>query len=132
MPVHRAGMLKSPVDRNPPRPPRFEPQLFGPRGVPTVIENIKVLSGENVPVALEKRFPQMLGQRLKGATVLRVLRVNRIIVEPRADEVVIPRVVEIRALESRGRLMIDPQRLHPGVADVSRVRRARHARAASA
>src|SRR5438270_8426039 len=34
MPIHRTGMLKSPVDRNPARPPRLEPQFFRSKRVP--------------------------------------------------------------------------------------------------
>src|SRR6202043_4032242 len=62
MPVHRAGMLEAPVDRNPPRPPRLKSQLFGAHGVAPELEDVEILPGENVPVAIEKRTPQMFRQ----------------------------------------------------------------------
>src|SRR6266581_2240452 len=70
----------------------------------------------------------MLRQRFESAAVFRVVGVNRIVVEPGANEMVVARIVQIRALESQRRLVIHPKRFHPGVADVSRVRRTGHAR----
>src|SRR6266704_364359 len=70
----------------------------------------------------------MLRQCCERAAIFRVVSVNRIVVEPGTNEIVVARVVQIGALESWRRLVIHPQRLDPGVADVSRVRRARHAR----
>ena len=93
MPVHRAGMLKAPIDRNPARPPGFEAYFFGPRGMPPVIENVEVLACENVPIAVQKGLAQMLGQRFQRAPVSRIVGVNRIVVEPRAKEFVIARIV---------------------------------------
>ena len=52
VPIDGAGMLEAPVDRNPPRPPRLESQLFGARGVPAHVEQIEILPRENVPVAV--------------------------------------------------------------------------------
>src|SRR5260370_29492347 len=70
----------------------------------------------------------MLRQCFESSAIFRVVGVNRIVVEPGANEIVVARIVQIRALESRRRLVIHPKRLDPSVADVSRVRRTRHAR----
>src|SRR5712691_12739676 len=126
MPIDRAGMLEAPVNRNPARPPGLEPELFRARGVAAILENVEILPGEDVPVAFEKRAAQMLRKRFQSAPVFGVVGVNRVIVEPRANEIVIARVVQFRPLEARRRKVINPQRLDPGVADVPRVRRAGH------
>src|SRR6266571_166419 len=128
MPIDRAGMLEAPINRNPARPPRFEPEPFWARGVASILENVEILPGEDVPVALKKRAAQMLRQRLEVAAVFGIVGVNGVVVEPRANEIVIARVVQFRPLEARRRHVINPQRLDPGVADVPRVRRAGHAR----
>jgi hypothetical protein len=96
MPIHRAGMLKTPVDGNPPRPPGLQPNLFWARGVPADVQDVKVLPRKNVRVAFEKGAPQMVWQRFERAAILRVVGVNRIVVEPGANEIVIARVVKIR------------------------------------
>ncbi len=89
MPVHGAGMLKAPVDRDPARPPWLKAQLFGAHGVTAELEHIEVLPGENVPVAFEKRTPQMFRQRFECAVIFRVIGVNRIVSQLRANEIVI-------------------------------------------
>src|ERR1041384_4168703 len=91
MPIHSAGMLKSPVDRNPARQPRLQPQIFRTRGVPANFKHVKILPGENIPVAVQKRASQMLRQRFEGAAIFRVVRVDGIVVEPGADKFVIAR-----------------------------------------
>src|SRR6266568_1690631 len=99
MPIDRAGMLEAPVNRNPTRPPGLEPQFFRARGVASILENVEILPGEDVPVTLEKRAAQMLRQRFQGAAVFGVVGVNRVVVEPRANEIEIPRVVQFRPLK---------------------------------
>src|SRR5208337_5022134 len=131
MPIHRARMLESPVNRNPPRPPRLHPNLFRPRRVSPNFKQVEVLPRENVPVSIQKSFPQLFRQRLQRLPVIQVVRINRIVFHPRAYEVVILRIVLLRPLESRRRLLVDPQRLHPRVPNVPRVRRPRHARKSS-
>src|SRR6266571_2595446 len=131
MPIDRAGMLEAPINRNPARPPRFESELFRARGVTSILENVEILPGEDVPVALKKRAAQMFRQRFQRAPVFGVFGVNGVVVEPRANEIVIPRVVQFRPLKARRRNVIDPQRFDPGVADVPRVRRAGHGAKAS-
>ena len=93
MPIHGAGMLKSPVDRNPARPPGFKPQLLRPDGVPPIIENVEILPGKNVPVAVEKRAAQMFRQRFQRAAVFGVVGVNCIVINPRANKFVVARIV---------------------------------------
>src|SRR6266568_6221786 len=73
----------------------------------------------------------MLRQSFERAAVFRVVGVNRIVVDARANEIVVTRIIQIAALKSRGRLLIDPERFYPGVPDVARVRRASHAAYAS-
>src|SRR5437899_1364075 len=104
MPIDRAGMLEAPVNRNPARPPGFEPQLFRARGVASILENVEVLPGENVPVAFKKRAAQMLRQRFQSAAVFGVVGVNGVVVEPRANEIVIARVVQFRSEEHTSEL----------------------------
>src|SRR5579864_6704764 len=127
MPIHGTGMLEAPINRNPARPPRLEANLLGPSRVAAVIENIEVLSRENVPIALKKRQAQVFGQRLERAPIVGVVRVNGIVVDPRANEVVVARIVQISALETRGRHFVHPQSLDPSVADVAGVRCSSHA-----
>src|SRR2546425_6581149 len=110
MPIDRAGMLEAPVNRNPARPPRLEPELFRARGVPAILENVEVLPGKNVPVTLEKRAAQMLRKRFERAAVFGVVGVNGVVVEPRANEIVIARVVQFRPLEAPRRPRVNPQR----------------------
>ena len=90
-------MLKSPVNRDPSRPPRLEPNVFRPRGVPAEIEHVKVLPRKNVPIAVEKCAPQMFRQRFQRPPVLRVVRVNRIVINARANEIVVARIVQAPA-----------------------------------
>src|ERR1700730_15912796 len=73
----------------------------------------------------------MFRERFQGATIIRVLGVNRVVFEPRANEIVVAGIIEITAVKSGRRLVIDPQRFHPGVADVAGIGRAGHARAAA-
>jgi hypothetical protein len=86
-------MLKSPVDRDPARPPWLEPQLLGAHGVAAELKDIEVLPRENVPVALEKGATEMFRQRLERAMIRLVVRVDRIIGKPGANEIVIALVV---------------------------------------
>src|SRR5579859_682191 len=131
MPIHRARMMKSPIDRNPARQPRFQSQIFRPRRVPSDVEHIEILPRENVPIAFQKRAAQMFRQRFERLAVLRVVRVDRIVVKPRANKIVLARVVKLRPLKSRRRRMIHPKRLYPRMTDIPRIRRARHARKTS-
>ncbi len=131
MPVHGAGMLKAPVDRDPARPPWLETQGFGAHGVAAELEDVEILPGENVPVAFEKGAAQMFGQRFERAMVRGVVGVNRIVGNLRANKRVVFGIVNLRPLESRRRRMIDPQCLHPGVTDVAGVAGAGHARNAA-
>src|SRR5260370_24691997 len=87
---------------------RSQPQLLRSRGVAPDLKDVEVLTRKDVPIAFEKRAPQMLRQRLERAAVLRIVGVNRIIVDPRANEFVVARVVQIRALEARRRNVIHP------------------------
>src|SRR5579863_3799329 len=66
MPVDRAGMLKTPVNRDPARPPGLEAQLLGAHGVAAELEDVEILPGENVPVAIQKRPAQMFRQLCSG------------------------------------------------------------------
>jgi hypothetical protein len=109
MPIHGAGMLKAPIDRNPARPPGLEPQLFGAHGVAAELEDIEILAGENIPVAVQKRAPQMFGQRGKRAVVRRIISVNRIVRKLGAYEIVVARIIKLGSIESSRRLMIDPR-----------------------
>jgi hypothetical protein len=84
-------MLEAPVDGDPAGPPGFEAQLFGARGVAREIENVEILAGENVPVAIEKGAAQMLGERGKGLLICLVVGVDRIVSQARADERVVAR-----------------------------------------
>src|SRR5208337_3364672 len=131
VPVHRARMLESPVNRNPPRPPCLHPNLFRSRRVPPNLEKIEVLAGEKVPVPFQKRLAKLLRKRLERLAVIQVVRVNRIVGNPSAYEVVICRIVLLRPLESRRRRSVNPQRLDPSVADVAGVRGPGHARKGS-
>ena len=85
----RAGMLKTPIDRDPPRPPTLHLQFFCARGVPRNIKHVKVLARENVPIAFEKCAPQMRWQRFQRFVIFGVVRVNRIIRNRCADKCVI-------------------------------------------
>src|SRR5690242_20587085 len=120
-------MLEAPINRNPARPPRLEANLLGPRGVAAVIENIEILPRENVPIALEKRQSQIFGQRFEGAPIVGVVRINGIVINPRTNKVVVARIIQISALETRGRHFVHPQSLDPSVADVAGVRGSGHA-----
>ena len=95
------------------------------------IEDVEILAGENIPVAIEKCATQMFGQRFQRAMVFRVVRVNRIVFEIGADEIEVARVIQLRAIESRRRDVIDPQRFHPCVTNVAGVGGAGHARTAA-
>src|SRR5947209_13062942 len=47
VPVHSAVVVEAPVDGDPARIPRLQPQLLGPRGVMSNVEDVEVLTGEN-------------------------------------------------------------------------------------
>src|SRR5579859_4346639 len=121
-------MLKTPVNRNPARPPGLEAQLLGAHGVAAELEDVEILPGENVPVAIQKRPAQMFRQSFERAAVLGVVGVNRIVGQLGANEIVVARVVQLRPLEARRRRVIDPQRFHPGVANIAGIAGAGHAR----
>jgi len=76
--------------------------------VPSDIEHIKILAGENVPIAFEKRASQMLWQRFERTAILGIVCVNWIVVESRANEVVVGRIVDLRAIKSSGRRVVYP------------------------
>ena len=52
MPVSRRRMFESPVDRDPPRPPRFPFNLFRAPHMPAQIKAVEVLPRDHVPVAI--------------------------------------------------------------------------------
>ena len=79
MPVHRAGMIKAPVDGDPPRPPGLQAKLFGARGVASDLENVEILAGEDVPVAVEERAAQMFGQSFQRTAIEPIVRVDRVV-----------------------------------------------------
>src|SRR5947207_3717948 len=131
MPIHRTIMLKSPVNRNPTWQPRLQPQIFGTRSVAANFKYVKILPGENVPIPVQERAPQMFRQRFERAAIFCIVGVYRVVVQPRANEIVFLRIVIPGALESSGRSVIHPQSFYPGMTDVSRIRRAGHARKTS-
>src|SRR5260370_2676 len=128
MPIDRAGVLKAPINRNPPRPPLLEANVLRARGVAADVEDIEVLPRKNVPVAVEERAPQMLRQGFQRPAVFRVVGVNGVVIDARANKFVVARIIQVRTLEACRRLLIDPQRLYPGVSHIAGVRRACHAR----
>src|SRR5258708_37187308 len=113
VPVHRAGMTKSPVDGNPARQPWLHPQIFRTRGVPVNFKHIKILPSENVPVAIQKRAAQMFRERFQRAAILRVIRVDRTAIDPLANKFAILWAIVFRPLEPRPPRPIHPQRLRP-------------------
>src|SRR5579885_3548526 len=127
MPVDGTGMLETPVNGDPARPPRLEADFLRTKGVAAILEDIEILAGENIPVPIEKGAAQMLRQRFERAAIGRIVCVNGIVAEPRANEIVLVRVVQLGPLESRRRV-VHPQGLDPGVADVAGIRRSGHAR----
>ena len=72
-------MLESPVNRNPAQTPWFDPSIFGTRGVPFAIEHVKILPGENIPIAAKKCAAQMCWQRFQCALIFQIVRVHRIV-----------------------------------------------------
>src|SRR5215467_4756643 len=110
MPIDGAVMLKTPVDGNPAQPPRFEANCFWASGVAAVVEYIEVLARENVPIAFEHCEAQVFRQGLELAAIVGIVSVNRVVVEPRADEIVVAWIVQIGALEARGRNFVNPKR----------------------
>ena len=113
MPIDRARMIETPVDRNPARPPGFESNVFRSGGVAADIEYVEIVPSENGPVAFQKGAAQMFGQRFQRAPVGRIVGVNRVVIEPSTNEIVVARVVQIGAIESGGRFVIHPQMLSP-------------------
>src|SRR5277367_3962165 len=55
VPISRCGMLESPVNRNPTRPPRLPLNLFRAYRVPPQIEAVEILPREHFPISVEKR-----------------------------------------------------------------------------
>jgi hypothetical protein len=47
-------MLEAPINRNPARPPGLQVDFFSANYVARVIEAVKILAGEDVPIAVEK------------------------------------------------------------------------------
>ncbi len=90
------------------------------------VEIIEILAGENFPVAVEKGPPKVGGQRGERLQIILIGGVDGIVMHARGDEIVIGGIVTLRIFHSCGRLLINPQRLHPGVADVAGIRGAGH------
>src|SRR5690349_3643797 len=70
----------------------------------------------------------MLGQSAERAVVIGIVGVNRIVGKARANELVIVGMVEARLLVFGRRRFVDPQRFHPGMADVAGIAGSGHAR----
>src|SRR5271165_3022856 len=119
-------MLEAPVDGDPARPPRLQTKFFRSRGVPANFKDVEVLSGENVPVAVEEGAAEMFRQGFESAAIVRVVSENGVVFEFSADEIVLAGVVKFRTIEACGRNFVDPQSLDPGVADVAGVGGAGH------
>ena len=96
------------------------------------VEIIEILAGENVPVAVEKCAAQVRRQRGERLQIILIGGVDGIVGDARGDEIVIGGIVALRIFHSGGGLLINPQRLHPGVADVAGIRGAGHVRKRSA
>src|ERR1700733_11013581 len=121
-------MLESPINRNPSRPPWLPVYLLRANNMPRAIEPVEILPRENVPVAVEKCALQIRRQSAQRLQIILIARVNRIVRYARRNEIVI-RCVEFFGMFHAGRgLFIDPQRLHPGMTDVSGVGSTSHAR----
>jgi hypothetical protein len=120
-------MLKSPINRNPSRPPRLPLDLFRSRRISRQVAAVEILPGKDIPIAVEKRALQIRRQSLQRLLIAPICRVNRVIEKPRRNEIVILYVVFLRTLHPRRRLLVDPQRLYPRVPDVPQVRRPGHA-----
>ena len=127
VPIHRARMLKSPINRNPPRRPLLQPQTLRPRRVPPHLKQIEILPLQNRPIPFQKRPPQPVRQRRQCLLIIHVIRINRIVLNPRPHKLILVRIVKLRPLKSRRRHPVHPQRLHPRMPDIPRVRRPRHA-----
>src|SRR5271155_1686031 len=131
MPIHRAGMLKAPVDGNPARPPGLETKFFGARRVAANFKDVEILPGKDVPVAVKKSAAKIFRQRFEAATIRSVVGECRVVFELRANEIVIAWVVQFGALVTCWGNFVHPQRFHPGVADVAGVGGAGHVAAAA-
>ena len=95
--------------------------------MPPIVKYIEVLPCEKVPIAFEKRLPQIFRKRFKRAPVVSIVRVDGVVIEPRLNELIIARIVQSALFKTRGWNFVHPQRFHPGVTDVARIGRARHA-----
>ena len=100
--------------------------MLGSRRVPPHIEKIEILPGEDVPIAFEKRLPQMSRQRVQRLQIIRVVAIERIIGNGGANEGVIGGIILPRTVHPRRRPLIHPKRLHPGVPDIAGVCRRGH------
>ena len=121
-------MFESPVNRDPARPPRLPGNCLGADDVARVIEAVEILPGEDVPIAVEKRAPQMRRQRAQSFQIMLVTGVDRIVGDARGNEIVIGRIVLGGIFHARRGLLVNPQRFHPRVTDVAGIRRRGHAR----
>src|SRR5271170_2870173 len=128
VPIRGGGMLEAPIHRDPARGPRLQVCLLGADYVAREIEAIEILAGEDVPIAVEKRTPQMRRQRAQSFQVMLVARVDRIVGDARGNEIVIGWIVLGGIFHAGRGLLVNPQRFDPGVADVAGIRRRGHAR----
>ena len=128
VPVRGGGVLEAPVNADPARPPRFPVDLLGAHDVARVIEFVEILAGENVPIAIEKCAPQMRGQRAQSFQIIFIGGVNRIVGDARGNEIVIGGIVFAGIFHAGRGLLVNPQRFHPGVADVAGIGGGGHAR----
>src|SRR6185437_9243287 len=89
VPIGRRRMLETPVNGYPARPPCLPCNRFGPHRVCSRIESVEILSGEDLPVALQESPSQMRGQRAQCFQVLPVAGVDRIVLHPRGDKLIV-------------------------------------------
>src|SRR3989442_13684359 len=127
MTVQRAGMMEARVNGDPAGPPGFQAQLVGTNDVARVVEDVEELPGEDFPIAVEERAAEMFGQGFERAAVAGIVGENGIVAQARGDEVVLARVVRRGVFHSRGRDVVKPRGLDPGVAGVAGIGGAGHA-----
>src|SRR5487761_81089 len=72
VPIHSGGMLKSPINRNPSRPPFLGSDGFRANHIARGIEVREILPRENAPVAVEERAPEEIGKLLQRFQVRRI------------------------------------------------------------
>jgi hypothetical protein len=88
VPISRCRVLEAPINRNPAWPPRLPVKLFHSCRVPPQIEAIEILSGENFPMAVEKRPLQIRRQRRQSFLVILIRRVDWIVEKSRRNKAV--------------------------------------------